>query len=97
MKKIAREWFDKAMADAKTAEREGQVQQDPNWDAVCFHAQQAVEKALKALMQEKKRNAFIEDLLAATSPDYLNSIQEARSDYQAGRISDHKDLFGDEL
>lgn len=52
MKKITHEWLDKAVADANTAEREGQVQQDPNWDAVCFHAQQAVEKALKALLQE---------------------------------------------
>jgi len=51
LKKIVQEWIEKAKADTKTAEREGKVQQDPNWDAVCFHAQQAVEKFLKALLQ----------------------------------------------
>jgi HEPN domain-containing protein len=53
MKKIVSEWLEKALADAGTAEREAKVQQDPNWDAVCFHAQQAVEKLLKALLQQQ--------------------------------------------
>jgi len=38
------------------------------------------------------RELFIENLLAATSPDYLNSIREAREDYRAGRV-----LTDDEL
>ncbi len=29
-------------------------------------------------MKKKDREAFIEDMLAITSPDYLQSIQEAR-------------------
>ncbi|WP_035994606.1 HEPN domain-containing protein [Leptolyngbya sp. KIOST-1] len=42
------EWIDKAEADFGTAGRELQVRQLPNYDAVCFHTQQCVEKYLKA-------------------------------------------------
>ena len=37
-------------------------------------------------MKKKDREAFIEDLLALTSPDYLNSVKEARADYKAKRV-----------
>jgi hypothetical protein len=47
--------------------------------------------ALNKLSAED-RELFIENLLAATSPDYLNSIREAREDYRAGRV-----LTDDEL
>jgi len=36
-------------------------------------------------MKKKDREAFIEDLLAITSPDYLQSIGEAREEYKAGK------------
>jgi len=49
--------------------------------------------AVKA-MKKRDRDAFLEDLLAATSPDYLESIKEARSDYKAGRIKTHEEVFG---
>lgn len=52
MKRITREWIDKAEGDFATAQRELQVQQMPNYDAVCFHAQQCIEKYLKACLQE---------------------------------------------
>ena len=48
-------------------------------------------------MDPQERDEFIEDLIAATSPEYLTSIKEARADYKAGRIIDHKDLFDCEL
>lgn len=38
---------------------------------------------------------FFEDLLAATSPEYLDSIKEARADYKAGRLFTHEDVFGE--
>lgn len=41
----------------------------------------------------QERELFIENLLAATSPEYLESIKEAREDYRAGRISTHEELF----
>lgn len=44
-------------------------------------------------MKKKEREAFIEDLLAATSPEYLMSIKEARADYKADRVKSHSDVF----
>ncbi|MCJ7713613.1 hypothetical protein MUO66_04050 [Candidatus Bathyarchaeota archaeon] len=45
-------------------------------------------------MSKKKRDAFLEDLLASTSPEYLKSIKEARADYNAGRVKTHQEVFG---
>ena len=45
-------------------------------------------------MKKREREAFLEDLLAATSPDYLVSIREARADYKAGRVKSHEEVFG---
>ena len=45
-------------------------------------------------MMKREREAFLEDLLAATSLDYLKSIQEARADDQAGRVKIHAEVFG---
>ena len=53
MKPITGEWVDKAEGDFATAEREFRVSVEPNYDAVCFHAQQCAEKYLKAYLQEK--------------------------------------------
>ena len=46
-------------------------------------------------MKKKDREAFIEDLLAITSPDYLQSIQEAREEYKAGKTKSHNEIFGE--
>jgi hypothetical protein len=51
-------------------------------------------KAVKR-MEKKKRDALLEDLLAATSPEYLQSIKEARADYKAKRVKTHKEVFGE--
>jgi HEPN domain-containing protein len=48
MPATVQEWIGKAEADFGTASRELQVRQLPNYDAVCFHTQQCVEKYLKA-------------------------------------------------
>jgi hypothetical protein len=42
-------------------------------------------------MKKKERDTLIEDLLAATSPEYLSSIREARADYKAGRVKTHEE------
>jgi hypothetical protein len=54
------------------------------------------EEIIRAVKKMKKneRDAFLEDLLAATSPDYLESIKEARADYKDGRIKTHEKVFG---
>ncbi|HUT55576.1 MAG TPA: hypothetical protein VM658_19455 [bacterium] len=56
----------------------------------------APEEIIKAVkgMKKREREAFLEDLLAATSPEYLSSIREARSDYKAGRVKGHGEVFG---
>ena len=46
-------------------------------------------------MKKKEREAFLEELLASTSPKYLQSIKEARGDYKAGRLKSHSEVFGD--
>jgi HEPN domain-containing protein len=53
MKPLTVEWVEKAEGDYATARREIAVQQMPNYDAVCFHAQQTAEKYLKAFLQEQ--------------------------------------------
>ena len=44
-------------------------------------------------MKKHERESFIEDLLAMTSPEYLQSIKEARAEYKAGRTKSHKEIF----
>ncbi len=50
MKGTTKEWTEKAEADFTTAIRELKAPESPNFDAVCFHAQQCVEKLMKALL-----------------------------------------------
>jgi len=49
------EWISKAEGDFLTAGRELRARKSPNYDAVCFHAQQCAEKYLKAVLQENDR------------------------------------------
>jgi hypothetical protein len=56
-------------------------------------SQEEIIKAVKE-MKKSERNAFLEDLLAATSPEYLEGVKEARADYKAGRVKTHKEVFG---
>jgi hypothetical protein len=44
-------------------------------------------------MPDEDREWFVENLLAATSPEYLRSIKEAREDYRAGRTVGAEELF----
>ncbi len=45
-------------------------------------------------MRKKERDAFLEDLLASTSPEYLKNIREARANYKAGKTKSHDEVFG---
>jgi HEPN domain-containing protein len=56
MKPATAEWVAKAEGDFLTASRELRARKSPNYDAVCFHAQQCAEKYLKAVLQENARN-----------------------------------------
>ena len=44
-------------------------------------------------MKKEEREDFVEDLLASVSPDYLESIKQAREDYKAGRVKSHDETF----
>jgi hypothetical protein len=44
-------------------------------------------------MKKDERDGFLEELLAATSPEYLKSIKEARADYKNGRVHSHDEVF----
>lgn len=46
-------------------------------------------------MKKHERESFIEDLLAMTSHDYLQSVKEARAEYKAGKTKSHKEIFGE--
>jgi len=52
MNPLTLEWVEKAEGDFTTAGRELRVRKSPNYDAVCFHAQQSAEKYLKAILHE---------------------------------------------
>ncbi len=74
MNALVDEWIKKAEGDRLTAKRESEVIDSPNWDAVCFHAQQAVEKYFKALMQQEgipfSRTHDLTQLLRSLLPLY---------------------------
>lgn len=53
---------------------------------------QQIIEAVKKLSDDEREN-LIEDLLAQASPDYLESIREARKDYRQGRVLTHDEVF----
>lgn len=53
MKPLTEEWVRKAEEDYRVAKREIEAE-PPSFNAVCFHAQQCVEKYLKAVLQENE-------------------------------------------
>ena len=74
MRDLTTEWVEKAEGDYATARREIRARRRPNYDAVCFHAQQTVEKYLKAFLQENnvafpKTHSLIELLELCASLD----------------------------
>jgi len=46
------EWVGKAEGDWNAANQLNRARKDPNYDSVCFHCQQSVEKYLKARLEE---------------------------------------------
>jgi HEPN domain-containing protein len=52
MKPLTLEWIEKAEGDFHLLEREIRARKNPNYDAVCFHAEQCAEKYLKGRLIE---------------------------------------------
>lgn len=79
------EWVRKADGDFKVTVREFAANDDASHDAVCFHAQQCIEKLMKAVLvaqgidPPKTHNLlFLDDLLRSTCPTW----QAARDDIE---------------
>ena len=72
MKPSTLEWVDKAEADFATALRELRARRQPNYDSACYHAQQCLEKYLKARLIEAgiafPRSHDLEELLDLSLP-----------------------------
>jgi HEPN domain-containing protein len=85
MNEVLEEWIAKAEGDFATAARELAAPENPNFDAVCFHAQQCAEKYLKALLIAKgvtppKIHDLVElhRLLVPICPEWHWPIEELR-------------------
>lgn len=74
MKESTQEWFDKAEGDYASALREFRARKRPNYDSACFHAQQCIEKYLKAILDLKEipftKIHDLAILLESCLPDY---------------------------
>ncbi|HBF37121.1 MAG TPA: DNA-binding protein [Firmicutes bacterium] len=84
MNSVIKEWIAKAEADYRTAKRESVVQDGANYDAVCFHAQQCIEKLIKALLIKDNINppkihdlTALNQLLPTNNQSFFN-IQQLR-------------------
>ena len=81
MKPITAEWVAKAEGDFNMMEREGQAPENPNYDGICFHAQQCAEKYLKARLCEANAHfGKIHDLVAL-----LEQVVEVEPDLESFR------------
>jgi HEPN domain-containing protein len=105
MNGTVKEWVAKAEADYSTATRELKAVESPNFDAVCFHAQQCVERLMKALLihlgivpPRTRDLAELDRLLAPVCTPWSWPVQELRFLTRAsvgfhypGESADHED------
>lgn len=84
MNEVVREWIDKAEGDYLTATREVHAE-PPNYDAACFHAQQCIEKLIKAALIARHKTppkthdlVILSDLLTACEPQWHWPMEELR-------------------
>ena len=91
MNALVQEWIDKAEGDFATAKREMHSEPGPNYDAVCFHAQQCVEKLMKAALIQKGAPAphthdlvYLNTLLMAVYPFWTAPVGDLRLLSQSG-------------
>src|SRR5204863_5382162 len=54
MSGTVKEWIAKAEGDFEAANTLMRARKNPNYDAVCFHAQQCIEKLMKAVLIRRK-------------------------------------------
>lgn len=85
MNAVVKEWVDKAEADYRVAARESKVAENANYDAVCFHAHQCIEKLMKALLIHLKIEpprthnlVWLSNLLAPLCPAWIVAESDLR-------------------
>jgi HEPN domain-containing protein len=86
MNATVKEWIAKAEADFATAGRERRARKNPNYDAICFHAQQGVEKLMKGLLILRgvippKTHDLVQlnELLCPACPQWSWPVEELRN------------------
>jgi HEPN domain-containing protein len=84
MNEIVREWIEKSEGDYLTATREAQAD-PPNFDAVCFHAQQCIGKLMKAAVIAQGGTpprthdlTVLSGLLSSLAPEWHWPVEELR-------------------
>lgn len=85
MNDTVREWVQKAERDYATATRELAALEQPNYDAVCFHAQQCIEKLMKGLliqrgiMPPKTHDlAYLSQFISPVCPEWTCPLEDLR-------------------
>ncbi len=85
MNGTVKEWIQKAEGAYTTAAREIRASESPNYDAACFHAEQCVEKLMKALLihlgvtpPRTHDLAVLDSLLAPACPEWSWPVEELR-------------------
>ena len=80
-----KEWMAKAEGDFTVACREMRARKSPNYDAVCFHCQQCVEKLMKALLihlgalpPKTHMLLVLDELLSPVCPKWTWPVDELR-------------------
>ena len=89
MKPMTAEWVVKAEGDFATMQREARVTERPNYEAICFHAQQCAERYLKARLYEAEVPfGKIHDLMALL--DQVSRVEPGWESFREdlGYISD---------
>ncbi len=83
-------WLTKAKGDLRMAKAAVEVE-DPLWDQCCFHAQQAAEKALKALLVSMDQDVprthdlvFVVEKIAELLPEASELMEDAAAMSQYG-------------
>jgi HEPN domain-containing protein len=108
MNEVVKEWIAKSEGDFQTAERELSVTVNPNYDAVCFHAHQCIEKLMKALLitrdivppkthdlAELYRILSSSDLLRDVSMEDLHFLTRAAVEFRyPGESADREEAEG---
>ncbi|OHB29438.1 MAG: hypothetical protein A2X84_01200 [Desulfuromonadaceae bacterium GWC2_58_13] len=85
MNAVIKEWITKADGDFRTAQREFDAIEAPNFDAVCFHAQQCIEKLMKALLIAGEESpprvhdlAVLSNIINRNFPNWNWPVEELR-------------------